>query len=42
VTVAQTGQAGVNQLVAYVADGGAAVLPFAAEIAYDPLYLWPR
>ena len=42
VTVAQTGQQGVNQVVGYLADGNAAVLPFAAEIAYYPLYLWPR
>ena len=42
VTVAQTGQQGVNQLVGYLEDGNAAVLPFAAEIAYYPLYLWPR
>ncbi len=40
--VAQTGQPGVNQVVGYLADGNAAVLPFAAEIAYSALYLWPR
>ncbi len=34
--------AGLNTLVAYIADGGAAVLPLHAEIAYSPLYLWPR
>ena len=34
--------AGLNTLVAYIADGAAAVLPLHAEIAYSPLYLWPR
>ncbi|WIG60015.1 MAG: hypothetical protein OJF49_002763 [Ktedonobacterales bacterium] len=38
----QTGQAGVNQLVAYVADQAGAVLGFAGEVSYSPLYLWPR
>lgn len=42
VRAAQTGQSGVNQFVGYLADGNAAVPPFAAEIAYYPLYLWPR
>lgn len=34
--------AGLNTLVAYIADGSAAVLPLHAEIVYSPLYLWPR
>ncbi len=36
------GAAWVNQLVGYLADGNVAVLPFAAEIAWYPLYLWQR
>jgi hypothetical protein len=36
------GNGGVNELVAYVADQSAAVLPFFGEIAYSPLYLYPR
>ncbi|MFI5273336.1 MAG: hypothetical protein ACHQ4H_09935, partial [Ktedonobacterales bacterium] len=42
IVVAQTGQAGVNQLVCSVADGVGAVLGVVAEITYTPLYLWPR
>ena len=41
VAVVQTGQPGVNHLVGYLADDNAGVLPFAAEIAHYPLYLWP-
>jgi hypothetical protein len=36
------GSGAVNQLLAYLADGSAAVLPFYAEITYSPLYLYPR
>jgi hypothetical protein len=36
------GALGVNQLVAYVADGQGDVLPLHTEIQYDPLFLWPR
>ncbi|HEX8995403.1 MAG TPA: hypothetical protein VF812_05195 [Ktedonobacterales bacterium] len=36
------GGSGVNQLAAVVADGVGAVLAFAAEIQYSPLYLYPR
>jgi uncharacterized protein (UPF0297 family) len=42
VSAVQTGQQGLNQLVGYLVDGNAAVLPIAAEITYHPLYLWPR
>ncbi len=33
---------GVNQMAAYVADQNGAVLPFYGELAYSPLYLYPR
>ncbi|MGH2516839.1 MAG: hypothetical protein ACRDHP_14390, partial [Ktedonobacterales bacterium] len=33
---------GVNELLAYVADGNAAVLALYGELAYAPLYLYPR
>jgi hypothetical protein len=36
------GGPGANQLLAYLADNSAAVLPVFAEIAYSPLYLYPR
>lgn len=36
------GAPGANQLLAYLADNSAAVLPIFAEIAYSPLYLYPR
>lgn len=42
IAVTQTAQAGVNVLVGYLADANAAVLPLHAQIAYSPLYLWPR
>jgi hypothetical protein len=39
----QSGQStGVNQFGAYVSDQAGAVLPFFAELAYSPLYLYPR
>jgi hypothetical protein len=33
---------GVNQLAGYITDSTADVLPLVAEIAYTPLYLYPR
>jgi len=36
------GNGGVNELVGYIADGNAAVLALYGEIAYSPLYLYPR
>jgi hypothetical protein len=42
-TLQLSGQSGgINQMVAYVADGAGAVLPFYGELAYSPLYLYPR
>ena len=37
-----SGAGGVNVLAAYLTDTSAAVLPFYAELAYSPLYLYPR
>ncbi|HLJ82300.1 MAG TPA: hypothetical protein VKT52_12485, partial [Ktedonobacterales bacterium] len=36
------GSGGVNELAGYIADQSAAVLALHAEIAYSPLYLYPR
>ena len=36
------GVGGVNELVGVLYDGNAAVLPLYGEIAYSPLYLYPR
>ena len=41
-TLELSGQGGVNQMVGYIADQNAAVLPFFGEIRYSPLYLYPR
>lgn len=41
-TLQINGGGGVNQLLGYIADANAAVLPLAAELQYTPLYLYPR
>jgi hypothetical protein len=42
-TLQLSGQSGgINQMVAYVADQAGTVLPFYGELAYSPLYLYPR
>jgi len=36
------GVSGVNQLAGYLSDTNGDILPFYAEVAYSPLYLYPR
>jgi hypothetical protein len=41
-TIGVSGWPGSNQLAAYISDASGTVLPFVGEVAYSPLYLWPR